>query len=293
MSTALGYIPKSWRRVKVIFIPKPGRQTYTETSSFRPISLTSFLLKILERLVEINIRNKIQLHDMQFAYQKSKSTETALHKLVDRIEGALKIKEFALGIFIDISGAFDNASFDAILRTLRAKGIRESIINWIHNMLRLRIINADNDICVTAVKGCPQGGVLSPLLWLILADELISHLNKFGFYTQAYADDFATVLVGQHIKTLEDLLNTVLNEMTNWCNRVGLSINCNKTTMVLFTNRKKIEPIQLRSIKFKEIKLSGSVKYLGITLDSKLSWKSDLGDKPQDFPKTPRHCIKN
>lgn len=51
-SIAYGYIPEAWRLVKVVFIPKPGKASYNLAKSFRPISLTSSLLKMLERLID-------------------------------------------------------------------------------------------------------------------------------------------------------------------------------------------------------------------------------------------------
>lgn len=67
-NNALSYIRKFWRCVTIKFILKPERQSYSETSSF----------KIQERLIEISMRNKLQLYNLEFAYQKGKSTETAL-----------------------------------------------------------------------------------------------------------------------------------------------------------------------------------------------------------------------
>jgi Reverse transcriptase (RNA-dependent DNA polymerase) len=89
--------------------------------SFRPISLTLFLLKTLERLVQQSIRDgplkKYPLHESQHAYQKGKSAEPALHDLVSRVKGALEQTIFAMGSFLDIEGAFDNTSFLAMNRT--------------------------------------------------------------------------------------------------------------------------------------------------------------------------------
>jgi hypothetical protein len=78
-------VPPAWRQVKV-FIPKPGRNTYCGPKDYRPISLTSFLLKTMERLVDRYLRDETLvsslLHPNQHAYQARKSTETALHQLV-------------------------------------------------------------------------------------------------------------------------------------------------------------------------------------------------------------------
>jgi hypothetical protein len=78
----------AWRQVKVVFIPKPGRATYGGPKDYRPISLTSLLLKTMERLVDRFIRDEMTvsspLHSNQHAHQAGKSTETALHQLVVR-----------------------------------------------------------------------------------------------------------------------------------------------------------------------------------------------------------------
>jgi hypothetical protein len=90
---ATGYVPPAWCQVKVVFIPKPGRDSYGRPKDYRPISLTSFLLKTMERLVDRFLRDEIlvslPLHPNQHAYQTGKSAETALHQLVVRIEKAL------------------------------------------------------------------------------------------------------------------------------------------------------------------------------------------------------------
>lgn len=89
-SLVFGYIPKSWRQVRVVFIPKANKKDKTSPKSFRPISLSSIMLKIMEKLIDHYIKtaylkqNPISIH--QFAYQSGKSTTTALHALVSKIE---------------------------------------------------------------------------------------------------------------------------------------------------------------------------------------------------------------
>jgi len=88
-----GYVPAIWRQVKVVFIPKPGRNSYSGPRDFRPISLTLFLFKTMERLVDRFLRDEIlalkPLHPNQHAYQTGKSVETVLRQLVVRVEKAL------------------------------------------------------------------------------------------------------------------------------------------------------------------------------------------------------------
>jgi hypothetical protein len=86
-----GYIPLAWRAVRVIFVPKPGRDSYELAKSF---SLTSFFLKTMERLVDSYIRagplRSFPFMQSQYAYQKGRSTEAALRGLVQKIEGSFK-----------------------------------------------------------------------------------------------------------------------------------------------------------------------------------------------------------
>ena len=124
-SLALRYTTKVWRIARVAFIPKPGKPNYITAKAFRPISLTSFLLKGLEKLVDRYLRDgplaSLPIHSRQHAYQPGRSTISALHQLVGRIEKALDAKQYALGVFFDIEGAFDNTSPMAVKESLRER----------------------------------------------------------------------------------------------------------------------------------------------------------------------------
>lgn len=138
-SLKLAYVPKLWQRVKVNFIPKPGEADYTSSKSIRPISLTSTLLKGLERLVDRSIKEEMNckefLNQNQHAFQEGKSTDTALHALTSHIEMTLERKEYLIATFMDVAGAFDNITFEAVQEQLEQLGINESIIKWIKYML--------------------------------------------------------------------------------------------------------------------------------------------------------------
>jgi len=109
-----GYIPAIWHQVKFVFIPTPSKNSYCGRTDFRLISLTLFLLKTMDRLVDRPLRDEIlpliPLHPNQHAYQVGKSVETALHQLVVWVK-ALDLRETALGVFLHIEGAFNNTSY--------------------------------------------------------------------------------------------------------------------------------------------------------------------------------------
>jgi hypothetical protein len=194
-------ISTAWRQVKVTFIPKPGKLDYTEAKAYRPISLSSFFLNIVEKLVERHIRDgslrEYPLHRNQHAYQIGKSTETALHNVVTCIENAIEHRDIAFGAFPDIEGAFNRTSFDTIKQAAVRHGIDPTICRWISAVLESRNIKArlsGENLGMAAAKGCPQGGVLSLLLWSLVVDDLLWGFNNSGYYTVGYADDIAILI---------------------------------------------------------------------------------------------------
>jgi hypothetical protein len=84
----------------------------------------------------------------------------------------------------------------------------------------------------SVARGCPQGGVLSPLLWSLVVDKLTGGLNGNGCYTLAYADDIAILI---HRKFPHTVSQEALSTVQQWCDRTQLSINPQKKVIVPFT----------------------------------------------------------
>lgn len=169
-SLKFAYIPVAWRGTYVTFIPKPGKESYDVAKSFRPISLMSFLLKVLEKLiyktVESTVLTKHPLNKAQHAYLKGHSTESALHQFISYHEKhSILGKKKSITTFIDIEGAFDNTNFDVIIKEARKRNIDTSTCNWMRSMLMSRIIKARDDedsLEYNPTRGCPQGGCHLP-----------------------------------------------------------------------------------------------------------------------------------
>lgn len=274
-----GYVPNAWRDVRVCFIPKAGRRPSTEAKSFRPISLSSFLLKTMEKIIDHFIRAELlvgsPLHKDQFAYQSGKSTISALHSLTTRLEKAIKHKEIALCAFIDIEGAFSNTTRQSIHQALVKRGVEPAMVAWILASLDSRIINMSlgtTTLSATPGEGCPQGGCLSPLLWSLVVDDLLGKLTEAGFEICGYADDLVIVVRGKHDGTVCDQMQIALSTAHEWCINEGLSINPKKTILVPFTNRRKYS---LKVLKMGGVELAPTdhAKYLGVIFDRTLSWK--------------------
>lgn len=110
-SIVLKHIPAPWRGTTVDFITKAGRNGHTKAKDFRPISLTSFLLKTLKRLVDRYLKKTVlKLHLLapsQYDYVENKSTDIALHHLVGGAE-----RRYVVRVFLDIESASDSTSME-------------------------------------------------------------------------------------------------------------------------------------------------------------------------------------
>ena len=117
----------AWKEGRGIFLSKPGKESYFEAKSFCKITLTSFQLKWLKRLVlyHINEDNNVQtkLSASQYGFRAGVSAKTASHEFVRLVKHCLVRKKTALGIFLNIVGAFDNVTFRSFVTGLPGLGM--------------------------------------------------------------------------------------------------------------------------------------------------------------------------
>lgn len=151
-----------------MFIPKPRKNPYSTPRDFRPIILTSFVLKTMERLLHGVLRDEIfasvPLHPYQHAYQAGKLVETACHRLVVQVEKALDQQERALGVFLDIEGGgFSNTSYNSMCDALVRHGVDHSFVRWIRHSPMRRLVTVTVNVSsmrIAVSSVCPQGDVL-------------------------------------------------------------------------------------------------------------------------------------
>ena len=111
--------------------------------------------------------------------------------------------------FLDIEGAFGNTSFNTIIMAARERGLEETCCRWIRSMLECRLVYISlmgSSLTAKVVGGCPQGGVLSPLLWNLVLDSLLIATNNPGFSTFGYADDIFIILQGKFTHTFREII---------------------------------------------------------------------------------------
>ena len=114
-----------------------------------------------------------------------------------------------MGTFLDIEGAFDNTSLKTIITAARERGLEETCCRWIEFMLRGRLVHTSlmgSSITAKVIRECPQGEVLSPLLWNLVVDRLLTVTNDVGFSTFGYADDIVIIVQGKFAHTLREIM---------------------------------------------------------------------------------------
>jgi len=179
-----------------------------------------------------------------------------------------------LAAFLDIEGAFDNISFKTMIMAAKENGLEETCCRWFEFMLEGRLVHSSvmgSSITAEVTSGCPQGGVLSPLLWNLAVDMLLTATNNLGFSTFGYANDIVIIVQGKFAHTVREIMQNALNVVAKWAVKEGLNIRPHKTAMVPFTNRRKTEGLGPLKLHGKELKMLDEVKYLGVALDSRLS----------------------
>ncbi len=283
----LRYSPVKWRRSRTIFLPKPGREDYSNVRAFRPISLTSFMLKTLERLAYWELERKAMpghpLHQFQHGFRKGFCTETLLSRLVNKIEKAFFDKQMVLVAFLDIRGAFDNVTLAGAKKAMEDHHWPEDIAGWYGHYLHHRVGTAEvngQTIFRRLHKGTPQGGILSPLLWNLIFDAFLHMYDTGPVKCMAYADDANLATQGIDLDTLVSNINIGLRQAVRWGRRNGLVFDPGKTVVVLF--HRAHSPVHLSSnvrMNGNDIPYSDTAKCLGLILHKHLSWRPHIEHK--------------
>jgi hypothetical protein len=179
-SVYLEYTPKLWKESNVTFIPKIGKDTYTLAKSYRPISLSNYFLKGLERLLGWHMKEmleKFPVHVGQHGFCNNKGTETAISETVNFIEKNINTSaKHVVAVSLDISSAFDTIQPLAIKDSLIKHGGNHSFVNWYYNYITKRYIQTTlhgHTLKRITKVGFPQGGVVSADFWKIVFNPAI------------------------------------------------------------------------------------------------------------------------
>ena len=281
LSINLGIFPEKLKMSKVIPIHKSNSKS--DFSNYRPISLLPVISKILEKIIYTRLNDYVHKNNIisstQHGFIEKKSTTSATLCLTDYTLNALDNNKFTIGIFLDLSKAFDSVNHDILLHKLEHFGIRNTALKLISSYLSnrkqyVRFNNSDSDF-KTLTHSIPQGSILGPLLFNIYINDINNSVNKLKLVL--YADDSCFYLSHHDIHTLIDLANLELNCVGNWLISNKLTLNTIKSHYLIFS-RNRSTPTNTLPIKInnKILELKQSTNYLGINLQSNLKWNNHI-----------------
>jgi endonuclease/exonuclease/phosphatase (EEP) superfamily protein YafD len=283
-----GEYPDTLKVTKVVPVYK-NKGDRSELCNYRPISIIPHFGKLLEyvycrRLVEYLEKNNL-LSANQFGFRKGRSTELALFNSVNQIVQHLNERCKVMGIYFDLSKAFDMINHEKLLSKCQLLGIRGVALNWLRSYLAGRYqkvaYKRDGDVHLSSskevIKGVPQGSVLGPILFLIFINDLpLSLISRAGENCVIFADDVSVATFGKTGKELTVSGEQVLRKMLDWCSDNDLVLNCQKTQAVIFSAKSnKCENCSQLLIN-NDFNVVEELKFLGIFIDQHLKWDTHV-----------------
>lgn len=282
-----GYTPRILRENNVIFLPKAGKDDYSLPKSYRPITLAPFLLKGLEKAIlwrlESTILKRTVFSKHQHAFLPDRGCDSALSDAFDYVEKATLSNKKALCVSIDIRGAFDNVDIEAAIAALKRKRLPFWALRWYEHYLKSRFstisINGSK-LTFLHTRGTPQGGVCSPILWIIVFDDLLDSINLgTGARAVGYADDCLIIIYGDDMDVMETIAQHAIAQAEAWGLRTGLTICPDKSKAIVFSSSLYLGRRPRLLLNGKCLPVVSEIKYLGVIFDSTLSFHSHIVDK--------------
>jgi hypothetical protein len=276
MSLQSCVVPHCFKKSTIVPVPKKAQPTCL--NDYRPVALTSVVMKTLERLVLRYLKTCIppSFDPFQFAYRANRSVEDAisigLYHVLRHLENP---DSYTRILFIDYSSAFNTIVPTQLYFKLKDLLLPESICKWIIDFLSgrpqvVKIGDLVSSSCTLNI-GAPQGCVLSPLLYSLFTSDCVTHhvcntMVKF-------ADD--TTLEGLITNDDESNYRDEVLRLVKWCDQNKLELNVSKTKEMIIDFRKtKADTIPLL-IKDKQVDVVSEFKFLGLVISDDLKWEKN------------------
>lgn len=281
----LRHFPAQWKHADVVMIPKPGKNPVMP-QNYRPISLLSCLGKIIEKSILTRLQTHVDdagvLDDEQFGFRMCHSCPHQLLRVVELITAGFNDKQHSAAVFVDVAKAFDQVWHAALLYKMGMHDFPAPLLQLVQSYLHQRTFNILLRTGTQTIRsssrpieaGVPQGSLLSPLLYAIFVQD-IPKTN--GIFLAKYADDTAFISQDRHQIRVANRLQHALEDFEKWCIKWQVQINAEKSHAVFFTRRcpQIPDPVILFDT---PLPWKQNVKYLGITMDRRLTWAAHIKD---------------
>ena len=292
-SMASGVFPSIFKGSQITPLIKSPALDPDNLQSYRPVSNLTFVSKVLESTVSIQLINHFNKHKLldphQSAYRSGHSVETAFQHVYSSVCHHLDKGKAVFLILIDLSAAFDTVSHSRLVSVLSSKfGISGTVLDWIKSYLagrsyKVRIGSALSQQ-VHCDVGVPQGSVLGPILFNCIMSSLPKILNDIGISCHTYADDtqlwvsFDELSDGMDSEaSARQLVTQAFRLISSFMKDNHLKLNPNKTQFIPFSRRShpnSFVPLQLDENV--SILPSTEVRNLGVEMDYKLNFKGHV-----------------
>lgn len=276
-----GIFPDKLKITKVIPLFKSGDRSSVQ--NFRPVSNLIGIGKLYEKNICNTLIDFCDTHDIiskfQYGFKRNTSTSDAILTLTNDIYKAFDKKQYTLAVCLDLKKAFDTVDHTVLLGKLEHYGVRGYLYNWFQSYLTNRYqyveLKTSKSSILQLNTGVPQGSILGPILFIIYINDLINTSNFFK--SVLFADDSIMYVSGDCINEIINVANGELLNIQNWISSNKLTINKDKSHYVIF-NRSKVFPPNLCNLQYNNhlMKREYKTKFLGITIDQKLTWKTHI-----------------
>jgi hypothetical protein len=263
-----GHIPTIWRHSIVLPILKKDKSPGL-IEHYRPISLTSHLGKLMERMILHRLSHFIDSNNLisstQYGFRRGRSTADALAALGDTVATAFERKQLVAAVFFDFARAFDTVLPSHILHCLHSIGIHGRLLGYFRSFLSPRPfqVRIGNETSPTlfSYRGSPQGSILSPVLFLLAIDG-VTRLAPPPLHISLYVDDLAVYVAAKDTTQARTLLQSFINRLVAWSAASGLHLTPSKCSSLTFYKfRSAPAPLSL-SIQASPIPNSTTVRFL-------------------------------
>ena len=280
-------IPQRWRTAIILPLLKDGKDP-EKPGSYRPISLTDCLGKLLEKVIADRLsgfmeENKL-FNDSQAGFRKARCTTDQIMKLVQTASDRIHEREngpTTIATFFDFERAFDKVWREGLLWKMTQLGIPYRFVKYVRLFLSTRKthveINGERGEAFYLNEGLPQGSAISPLLFLLYINDITSYMTADAA-PSLFADDTAAAIeCGKDREDAERRTQRNIDGISAWAKEWKMSLNVGKTkVMVISTSRNDLNWAPKLHLNGTPLETVSEYRFLGVIISSDLRFQAHV-----------------